>query len=91
MKQEDKIKLINEVVRSFFQGNKDINKIAAKELMLDFKKANIFGGQDETGKQLRELFRDLKKEKQLKQIPALLGEPKGKNTFWYFIRINGVV
>jgi hypothetical protein len=88
MKREEKIKEINRIVEIYFKKNTDVNKVLAKDLMLDFKKASIFGGKDETGKQLRDLFRKLEKEKQLKQIHALIGEPSGAKTFWYFIRTS---
>ena len=88
MKESDKIKAINEVVDAFFKANSDIDKILAKDLMLLFKKANIFGSEDVSGKSLRQLFRDLKDKKETHKIPSLHTEPILKNNRWYFIRIN---
>jgi hypothetical protein len=85
MKQEDKIKLINEVVYSFFQTNADLEKVLAKDLMPQFIKAGIFEKDHRNGLPIRQLLRDLDEISDLNKIPSVLPERKKVNTNWYFI------
>jgi hypothetical protein len=88
MKQEEKIKLINEVVRSFFQVNKDIEKVLAKDLMPQFIKAGIFEKDHRNGLPIRQLLRDLDEIKAVDKITAIQPERKKVNTNWYFVNIK---
>jgi hypothetical protein len=86
MKQENNIKLINEVIEQYFQSNPDIDKIPAKDLMPQFIKAGIFEKDQRNGLPIRSILRDLDSKKELKMIPTVLPERKKINTNWYFIR-----
>jgi hypothetical protein len=88
MKTEDKIKLINQVIDSFFKANTDIDKIPAKDLMPHFIKDGIFEKDHRNGLPIRSILRDLDENKQLDLIPSVHPERKKVNTNWYFIRTN---
>lgn len=77
---------INQVIHQFFQSNKDIDKIPAKDLMPLFIKAGIFDKDTANGLPIRQVLRDLDRNKQLKLIPSTLPERKKVYTKWYFIR-----
>lgn len=88
MKNEEKIVSINSVVKQYFEKNKDIDKIPAKDLMSEFVKAGIFAKDHRAGLPIRKILRNLDKNNQLNKIPFVLPERKVKNTRWYFIREN---
>jgi len=84
----EKINTINKVVTNYFKANPTISKILAKELMPDFIKAGIFNKDHKEGLPIRNILRDLDKQKQLALLPHILAERKKVNTNWYFIKIE---
>ncbi len=86
-----KYEKINKVVQEYFDKNKQIRKILAKELMPEFLKAGIFKSNNRDGLPLRNLFRTLDAKNELYRIPFLLAERKIRNTNWYFIRTNKII
>jgi hypothetical protein len=80
------INKINKVIDDFFKNNPEVNYIAAKELMPELIQAGVFTSNHRDGLPLRELLRELDREKRLKLIPTLHAERKTKNTYWYFFR-----
>jgi hypothetical protein len=86
MKQEDKIKQINQAIEQYFQANTDIDKIPAKDLMHQFIKAGIFEKDHRNGLPIRSILRELDENKQLDLIPSVQPERKKINTNWFFIR-----
>jgi hypothetical protein len=81
-----KINKINKVVDEYFTKNPEVDSIAAKELMPEFIAADVFSSNHRDGLPLREMLRELDREKRLKLIPTLHAERKTKNTYWYFFR-----
>ncbi|WP_426790691.1 hypothetical protein [Sphingobacterium sp. WOUb80] len=83
---------LNVTVADYFDKNKSINEIPAKDLMPLFVEKGVFtaDSKDRPGKPLRDLLRKLDKENNLQLIPLLYADRKGKNTFWFFRR-NGSV
>jgi len=81
---------INRAVEDYFDKNKSISEIPAKDLMPLFVKMGIFtaDSKDRPGKPLRFFLRKLDKQNNLQLIPLLYADRKGENTFWYFRR-NG--
>lgn len=88
MIDQPKIDLINQTIQEWFAKNPDIKKVLAKDLMPEFIKVGIFQKDYQKGLPIRQVLRDLDKEKQLRKIPYTLPERKSKNTNWYFIPIN---
>jgi hypothetical protein len=80
------INKINKVIEEFFKNNSEVNYIAAKELMPALIQAGVFATNHRDGLPLRELLRELDREKRLNLIPSLHPERKTKNTYWYFFR-----
>lgn len=79
---------LNAAVESYFDKNKSISEIPAKDLMPLFVKIGIFAAdsKDRPGKPLRDFLRKLDRENNLHLIPSLYADRKDKNTFWYFRR-----
>ena len=86
MNEEEKIKLINEVINDYFENSTKENSVAVKELMPDFIKAGIFTKDQKKGLPIRKVLRNLDEKKELNKIPFVHAERKEKNTFWYFLR-----
>ncbi|GAA5033862.1 hypothetical protein GCM10011506_26660 [Marivirga lumbricoides] len=82
----DKIKIINQTIEEWFAKNKDIDKVLAKDLMPDFIKNGVFEKDHRKGLPIRNVLRELDRNDQLGQIPAVHPERKAKNTNWYFVR-----
>ena len=77
--------LINEVIRTYFEQNKDVQKVQAKELMPDFIKAGVFKSDQKGGLPIRIVLRDLDSKNELHLIPNVLAERKYVNTNWFFV------
>ncbi|MFI8605075.1 hypothetical protein ACIGCP_11465 [Cellulophaga baltica] len=81
----EKIAQINKVLQSYFEKNKDLDIVPAKDLMPEFIKASIFTKDYKNGLPIRKVLRDLKATNQLHRIPFAHGIQKTKNTSWFFI------
>jgi hypothetical protein len=86
---EQKIKMINEVLKLYFEQNSQAGKIPAKDFMPLFIKKGIFNQDHRNGLPIRNLLRTLDKAGDLHRIPYVLAERKGKNTNWYFANAKG--
>lgn len=84
----DKTAQINKVVKSYFEKNKDVDIVPAKDLMPEFIKAGIFIKDHKNGLPIRKVLRDLKETNQLHLIPFAHGVQKTTNTYWFFIPSN---
>ena len=85
---EHKIKMINEVLKFYFEQNPKEGKIPAKDFMPSFVKAGIFNQNHRNGLPIRNLLRTLDKAGELHRIPYLIAERKGVNTNWYFVNVK---
>jgi len=83
---------LNRAVEDYFDKNKSISEIPAKDLMPLFVENGIFtaDSKDRPGKPLRDFLRKLDRNNNLQLIPFLYADRKDKNTFWYFRRNEGV-
>ena len=84
----DKTVQINSVLKSYFEKNKDVTMVHAKDLMPEFIKVGIFAKDHRNGLPIRKVLRDLKETNQLHLIPFAHGVQKTKNTSWFFIPSN---
>lgn len=82
----DKIPHINKVIQKYFEQNKSVNVIQAKDLMPYYVRAGIFPKDEKNGLPIRKILRQLDKANQLSSIPYVLAERKTKNTNWFFGR-----
>lgn len=83
-----KIGQINTALREYFEVNKSINIIPAKDMMSYFILVGVFEKDTKNGKPIREILRKLDSKNELHQIPFVYAERKDANTNWYFQR-NG--
>lgn len=79
---------INTVIKAYFDLNKSIQMILAKELMPQFIKAGIFSKDEKGGLPIRKVLRDLDKKNEISLIPYTVAERKTKNTNWFFRNIS---
>ncbi|QXP58057.1 hypothetical protein H0I25_04995 [Cellulophaga sp. HaHa_2_95] len=84
----EKTAQINKVLQSYFEKNKDVDIVPAKDLMPEFIKAGIFAKDHKNGLPIRKVLRDLKETNQLHLIPFAHGIQKTTNTSWFFIPSN---
>ena len=80
--------LINEVIKSYFEQNKNVQKVPAKELMPWFIKAGVFNADQKRGLPIRNVFRDFDSNGKLHLIPYVLAERKSVNTNWFFCKYS---
>jgi hypothetical protein len=80
------IKLINEVVLSYFEINKNVKIISAKDMMSYFILADVFEKDNKKGLPIRAVLRKLDANNQLHLIPHVYAERKVVNTSWFFER-----
>lgn len=80
----EKVSKINTVIKAYFDLNKSIKIIPAKDLMPQFIKAGIFPSDHKNGLPIRNVLRDLDKKNELSLIPYTVAERKMKNTNWFF-------
>jgi hypothetical protein len=83
-----KISQINNVLREYFEVNKSISIIPAKDMMPYFILGGIFEKDTKNGLPIRSILRRLDEKNELHQIPFVFAERKVANTSWYFQR-NG--
>ena len=82
------INLINQTIEAYFEKNKDVKIIRAKDLMPEFITAGIFSQDHRNGLPIREILRELDENNKLDLIPYVVAERKTINTNWYFQRID---
>lgn len=82
---------INEVLRSYFETNKSVKIIPAKDMMPYFILAGVFDKDNKNGLPIRAVLRRLDENNQLHLIPYVYVESKAANTNWFFQRSNGKV
>ena len=82
----DKIPHINSVIQKYFDQNKSVSVMPAKDLMPYFVRAGIFPKDEKNGLPIRSILRQLDKSNQLSSIPYVVAERKVKNTKWFFGR-----
>lgn len=82
----EKVGLINQVLKQYFEKNSSVQTIPAKDLMPQFIKAGIFVRDNKNGLPIRNILRKLDEGKELHLIPYVLAERKLKNTNWFFTR-----
>ena len=80
------IDLINRTIKEYFEQNKSVNIIRAKDLMLEFIKAGVFLNDYRSGLPIRKVLRELDRVNQLNLIPCVVADRKGVNVNWYFSR-----
>lgn len=81
-----KIGQIKKVLREYFELNKSVNAIPAKDMMSYFILAGIFPNDTKNGFPIRNVLRRLDDKNQLYLIPFVYAERKESNTNWYFQR-----
>lgn len=81
-----KINQINKVLQEYFELNKGISSIPAKDMMPYFISAGVFEKDIKNGKPIREVLRRLDVKNELHQIPFVHAERKESNTNWFFQR-----
>ncbi|RRN76358.1 hypothetical protein EIM50_25085, partial [Pseudoxanthomonas sp. SGD-10] len=86
---ENKIRLINQVLTDYFNVNRSVQLIPAKDMMPYFIKEGVFNKDDKNGLPIRNLLRALDKNNQLSLIPFVYADRKAINTNWYFQRTKG--
>ena len=85
----NKIEKINKVLANYFEQNKNVKQIPAKDLMEEFVAAGIFNSDyDRAGLPIRKILRELDARNELYLIPYVVAERKSKNTNWFFAPIN---
>lgn len=86
----DKINHINKVLQKYFEQNKSVSIVPAKDMMPHFIKAGIFPTDQKNGLPIRDILRKLDKANQLNKIPFVYAERKLQNTNWYFRNAKNV-
>lgn len=81
-----KIPLINKVITDYFELNRSVKIIPAKDMMPYFILAGIFTKDDKNGLPIRSVLRRLDEKNQLNQIPFVYADRKDVNTNWFFQR-----
>ncbi len=80
------INKINEVVKTYFENNAELNCIALKNIMPAMISAGVFNKDIRKGLPLRKILRALDKENKLKEIPLAFAHKVEKDIYWYFRR-----
>lgn len=81
-----KINQINQVLQEYFEVNKTVKSIPAKDMMPYFILAGVFEKDNKNGLPIRAVLRRLDAKNELHQIPFVYAERKTVNTNWYFQR-----
>lgn len=77
---------INKVLHSYFEENKSVKIIPAKDMMPYFILAGIFPKDTKNGLPIRNVLRRLDANNQLHLIPFVYAERNATNTNWFFQR-----
>lgn len=75
---------INQVIKEYFEKNRSINTVPAKDLMPQFIQAGIFAKDHRNGLPIRNVLRELDRANALHLIPYVRAERKVVNTNWFF-------
>lgn len=81
-----KINQINKVLEEYFEVNKSISVIPAKDMMPYFILAGVFEKDNKNGLPIRSILRRLDDKNELYKIPFVYAERKESNTNWFFQR-----
>lgn len=81
-----KINQINKTLQEYFEVNKSVNIIPAKDMMPYFILAGVFPKDNKNGLLIRAVLRRLDEKNELHQIPFVYAERKAANTNWFFQR-----
>jgi len=81
-----KISQINKVLKEYFELNKSISIIPAKDMMAYFILAGVFEKDSKNGLPIRSILRRLDDKNELHKIPFIIAERKNTNTNWFFQR-----
>lgn len=82
----EKINLINQTLKAYFEKHRSVLEIPAKDVMPEFIKAGIFVKDQKKGLPIRKVLRDLDTKNQLHLIPFVYADRKTKNVNWFFRR-----
>ena len=80
----DKITKINLVLKDYFDLNKTVKKIPARDMMSYFVLAGVFSKDEKNGLPISILLRKLDANNQLQLIPFVFADRKSVYTKWYF-------
>ena len=80
----DKITQINLVLKDFFDLNKTVKKVPARNMMPYFVLAGIFLKDEKNGLPISYLLRKLDANNQLNLIPFVFADRKSVYTKWFF-------
>lgn len=86
-----KISQINKVLQEYFEVNKSISVIPAKDMMPYFILAGVFPKDNKNGLPIRAVLRRLDEKNELHQIPFVYAERKAANTNWFFQRSDSFI
>lgn len=81
---KEKAFAINDGVNNYFQTHPSVTEVKPKDLMAALIKAGIFRSDHREGLPLRNVLRELDKNKLLYLLPLLRVERGTKNRSWYF-------
>jgi hypothetical protein len=84
----EKVEQINQVIKAYFEKNKTVSEILAKDLMPEFVKAKVFAEDKKNGLPIRTILRKLDKSNDLHLIPFVYADRKPTNVNWFFRRNN---
>lgn len=85
-KKLHKIGRIDQIVRDYFEANKTVMEIPAKDLMPLFIKKGIFLSDPKNGLYIRNLLRDMDRENKLHLLKHVKVARNQVNRSWYFTR-----
>ena len=80
----DKITKINFVLKDYFDLNKTVRKIPARDMMSYFVLAGVITKDEKNGLPISILLRKLDANNQLQLIPFVFADRKSVYTKWYF-------
>ena len=80
----DKITKINLVLKDYFDLNKTVKKIPARDMMPYFVLAGVFTKDQKNGLPISILLRKMDAKNQLNLIPFVFADRKSVYTKWYF-------
>jgi len=79
---------INEVLKTFFDDNAEVNCIALKNVMPLMVQNAVFAKDIRKGLPLRKVLRALEKEGKLSEVPLAYAHKVEQDIYWYFRRPN---
>lgn len=79
---------INQVLQSYFEENKAVQLVPAKDMMPYFILAGVFEKDVKNGLPILNVLRRLDTNNRLSLIPFALAERKASSTKWFFQRVK---